>query len=100
MSPQSLLLHGHYAPSRITTRTVIESVKSKREKRGEQWNDHVPVQQQVAQICANSRPTICREKPEPRAKIIAVAAHILNLERFRIGSRILALMRELSDNTC
>ena len=28
LSPQSLLLHAHCAPSRMTTRTVIESVKS------------------------------------------------------------------------
>jgi len=28
LSSQSLLLHAHYAPSRMTTRTVIESVKS------------------------------------------------------------------------
>jgi len=57
LSPQSLLLHAHCAPSRITTRTVIESVKSIREKHGEQWNDHAPVQEQVAQIRANERPT-------------------------------------------
>ena len=30
LSPQSLLLHAHCAPSRITTRTVIESVKDAR----------------------------------------------------------------------
>src|SRR5215510_3732952 len=71
-----------------------------REKRGQQWNDHAPVQQQVAQIRANKRPTIRREKPQPRTEIIAVAAQILNLERFRIWSGVLALMRELSDNTC
>ena len=38
--------------------------------------------------------------PEARAEIIAVAAQILNLERFRIWSRVLALTRELSGNTC
>src|SRR4029077_2433452 len=57
-------------------------------------------QQQIAQIGANECPTIRREKSEPWGKIIAVAAQILNLERFRIWSRVLALIRELSDNTC